>query len=258
MKPKYKKRSFVCVGCGKQVNERRPKNNQKYCSLNCYRKSKRPLRKNGKVVNCDFCGNKTYKSSHFLKKNKNNFCSVDCSNQYQGRNKITFICKICGKYFKWSPSRIKNNNPMYCSMVCRNKDKETLKRNSINANMIQSKKKGLNKIELSGQDILKKFDFIFKEQILIENKFLVDVYIPKYKLIIQWDGDYWHGYNKKLNEVDKRIKKRMLLDISQDAYMKKCGYNVLRYWEHDIKTQPQKIYEDIQTNIKKWENNELL
>ena len=52
MKINYKIRKFKCLGCGKEVELRRAKDNLKYCSLDCYRKSARPQRKTGKEVKC--------------------------------------------------------------------------------------------------------------------------------------------------------------------------------------------------------------
>jgi len=54
------------------------------------------------------------------------------------------------------------------------------------------------------------------------------------KLVIQWDGDYWHN-----------LPKRRQLDESQDKYMKKCGYKVLRFWEHEVKGNSNKVKEVI-------------
>ena len=60
--------------------------------------------------------------------------------------------------------------------------------------------------------------------------------MPKYNLIIEWWGDYWHGHKDKLKNgvPDSRQKKRMALDISQKKYLLKCGYKLLTFWEHDV------------------------
>ena len=103
-------------------------------------------------------------------------------------------------------------NVKFCSIGCRNKDEEWKLNSSINANMVQQNKKGPNKLEIAGRRILetlrKDFDlkFTIKEQKLLCKKFLVDIFIPSKNLIIQWDGDYWHGNTtkfKKLNKIDK-------------------------------------------------------
>lgn len=234
---KYKLRKFKCIGCGKETEARRPQDKAKYCSLVCYRESERPKRKTGKFVACKNCGKEAYKKKYQLE-NKNLFCSTECANKYSGRNKLKFTCKICGERFYWSKSRIKDNNPIYCNWNCRVKDKEHIFKNAIKGNVAQQNKKGLNKLELVGQKILKDIDVDFQEQVLMFNKFLVDVLIPSKNIIIQWDGEYWHTKPK-----------RVLLDKSQDAYLKKCGYKVLRITDREIKNNIRQVYANITRTI---------
>ncbi|MBM4136953.1 MAG: DUF559 domain-containing protein [Nitrospira sp.] len=238
MKINYKIRKFKCLGCGKKIELRRAKDNLKYCSLNCYRKSARPQRKTGKVVRCEMCGKETYKNKGWFEKSKNHFCSKVCANKYQTKDKLKFTCKICGKVFYWSKSRVKTNNPLYCSWICRLKDKEHIIKNAIKGNLIQQNKKGLNRLEIKGRKMLILMGIDFEEQVLIFNKFLVDILIPNKNLIIQWDGEYWH--NKPA---------RKILDKSQDAYLRKCGYNVLRITDKQLKENKDRVYDNIQRAI---------
>lgn len=234
---KYKLRKFKCIGCGKEVEARRPKNKTKYCSLSCYRNGNRNSRKTGKIIKCDFCDKEVYKPLSQLK-SKNHFCSKDCANKYQAKDKIKFICKICGEKFSLSKSKVEQSNPTYCSWECRIKDKEHIFKNAIKGNVAQQNKKGLNKLELAGQKILKEIGVEFQEQVLMFNKFLVDVLIPSKNIIIQWDGEYWHTKPK-----------RVLLDKSQDAYFKKCGYKVLRITDKEIKNNIKEVYANITRTI---------
>jgi len=229
MNNQYKIRQFKCLGCGKIVRLRRAKNKTKYCSLECWRKSKHPQRKTGGIFKCEWCGKEVYKSKSLQREHK--FCSKWCANQWQARNKLTFICKICGKTFKLSKSLAeqKGRNPMYCSIRCREKDPDYM--GHINGNLAQQNKKGLNKLELVGRKILQDLGIKFNEQVLMFNKFLVDVLLKDKRIIIQWDGEYWH--NKP---------KRKRLDISQDAYLRKCGYKVIRITDYQIKNNLQEVY----------------
>ena len=242
MKNQYKLREFKCLGCGKIVKLRRPKNKTKYCSVECYRKSKHPQRKNGKVIKCEWCGKEIYKPKSSIKKHKHHFCSLECANKWQRRNKIKFICKVCGKTFRLSKSVVNQvgRNPTYCSIDCREKDPEYM--GHINGNLAQQNKKGLNKLELAGREILKgiglKKNQDFQEQVLMFNKFLVDVVIPNKKIIIQWDGDYWHSKPKRKN-----------LDKSQDTYFKKSGYEVIRIKESEIKKNKKEVYDYLKRAI---------
>jgi very-short-patch-repair endonuclease len=57
-------------------------------------------------------------------------------------------------------------------------------------------------------------------------------------LVIQWDGIYWHTKPK-----------RKRLDESQDAYLKKCGYRVLRITDLQIKEDINLVYDNIRKAI---------
>lgn len=246
---KYKERTIVCKYCGKQHTARMPKN-RKFCSAECKNKAPKPERKTGLDVHCGHCNTMIYVRAGALK--EKNFCSWKCANDYQSRNKLKFICKTCKKDFFWSKSRIKDHNPTFCSIECRNVDEDWYKNAVIQGNMVQQHKKGLNKIELLGRTILEDIGFEYQEQILIADKFLVDVYLPKYNIVIQWDGEYWHGHPSKLkdNIPDHRQAKRMKLDISQDAYMKKCGFTVIRFWESEIIREVSEKNDNIKRRIR--------
>lgn len=227
---------FKCLGCGNVIIARRPKNGTKYCSLACFRRSKRPNRLTGEIIKCEFCGKSKYKSKTFLTHHLHHFCSLSCSNSYQARNKAIYICKVCKNIFKISKSLAESrpNKPKYCSIFCRNADKKHMTSTAINANLAQQNKNGLNKLELEGRNILNNMGIQFEEQVLMYNKFLVDILIKEKNLIIQWDGIYWHTRQK-----------RMMLDISQDAYLNKCGYKILRITDFDIKHNKNEVCETI-------------
>jgi len=248
MHNRYRIRKFKCLGCGNIVQKKRLNNQTKYCSMECYRISKRPQRKTGAFILCDICNKEIWKFRYLLNNHKNHFCSKECANKYQARNKIKIICKTCKKKFYISKCYVKRKYlRKYCSIKCRNNDPDY--DGHIKANIAQQNKKGLNKIEKIGHEILEELEIQYKEQVLIANKFLVDAFIPSVNIVIQWDGDYWHGYN--INKIDDRIKKRMILDKGQDAYMKKCGYVVLRFWEHELKNNKNKVYNNIKEIINK-------
>lgn len=79
-------------------------------------------------------------------------------------------------------------------------------------------------IEMIVYQELKNRGILFEEQHIINGKFLVDVYIPSLNLVIECDGDYWHS----LDVVQKR-------DKAKNAYLTKCGFNLLRLPEYRIR-----------------------
>lgn len=78
-------------------------------------------------------------------------------------------------------------------------------------------------IEVAVYERLKELGFLFETQKLINDKFVVDAFIPSLNLVIEVDGNYWHSLDK--------IKKK---DRSENAYLKKCGFKVLRLSEDEI------------------------
>lgn len=253
-----------CCNCHKilSINEKiitNKPNKKIYCSNECrseYRKNN-PIIKIKEIGKCEVCSESFYQSDYRIKR----FCSNVCANIFQGRNKVILKCKICGVIFKVSPTNARehpeNNKRFkqrYCSLKCRDADPE--KNFGITGNLAQQNQKGPNKLEIAGKQILKSIQkeikFTIKEQKPIANKFIVDVFIPKFNLIIQWDGDYWHGNIDTLKTAEltsKQIRRRHL-DESQNKYFLKCGYKILRFWESEVKNNPQKVKSDIMNIMK--------
>lgn len=232
----YKVRTITCVSCGVVVTDHMSAK-QKYCSLECYRTNKRPTRLTGEEIACEVCGKLSYISGKRLKTTKNFFCSPEHANEWQGRNKDEYICKTCSNPFRRSPSNKNHTTPTYCSVACRDADPDHVAR-LIGLNADQAKGK-TNKLELAGYAILDGLGIPYRRQELLFGKFCVDAFYPNSKIVIQFDGDYWHGNPLKFPQPDKRQARRMWMDRSQDAYLKKAGCTVLRFWETDVKSNPQ-------------------
>ena len=74
-----------------------------------------------------------------------------------------------------------------------------------------------------------------------------DIVFVSKKIVIFLDGDFWHGYNwKKLGRVPPRkywqekIEKNIERAKKYNKLLKKEGWKVLRFWEHDIKKDVNK------------------
>lgn len=75
-----------------------------------------------------------------------------------------------------------------------------------------------------------------------------DLILPKQRIAIFLDGDFWHGYNfKKLkrrlpkNYWRAKIARNIERDKLTNAILKKSGWKVVRIWEHDVKKNPAKV-----------------
>lgn len=190
-----------------------------YCSNQCMGVGQQK----GKHKNCLFCNKSFYSRPFDARRGFAKFCSIACSNRFQ-RKGIYIDCFQCGKKIYLMPSRIgKRNNGSFCSKACKNRYQKT----GIKLSEEHKRKviEGLAKrliifptsIEKKLYDELQKRGLLFEMQKLINGKFVVDAYIPSLNLIIEADGDYWHS----LDNIRKK-------DSSENAYLKKCGFNLLR------------------------------
>lgn len=84
-----------------------------------------------------------------------------------------------------------------------------------------------------------------------------DIVFVSKKLAIFVDGDFWHGYNfskvkHKLSETYwlPKIKANMLRDRRVNRNLKKLGWHVMRFWEHELKKKPEAVIEEIKRALK--------
>ena len=81
------------------------------------------------------------------------------------------------------------------------------------------------------------------------------VYVSK-RVIVFLDGDFWHGYNwKKLGRVPPKkywqgkIQKNIDRAQKYNRALKKDGWKVLRFWEHEIKQDSQKCIKKVKNAL---------
>ncbi len=84
-------------------------------------------------------------------------------------------------------------------------------------------KKKDTSIEIELEEELKRNNIYYQKQIPLCNVTVADFYLPKYKIAIYADGDYWHN----LPVVKNR-------DAKQKRTLEGNGYHVLRFWGHEI------------------------
>lgn len=98
------------------------------------------------------------------------------------------------------------------------------------------------KIDLSMENILSELGFAYQMYPKIFGN--PDFIIKRKKIAIFCDGDFWHGY--KYEEKKKPAKKfwrnkiegNMKRDRRVAGKLRREGWSVLRFWEHDIEKRP--------------------
>ena len=84
------------------------------------------------------------------------------------------------------------------------------------------------KIELLIEEELKRRSINYQKQTPLCKIALVDFYLPEYRIVIQCDGDYWHSFAKQKEKDEK-----------QEKILTFNGFNVYRFWEHEINESPE-------------------
>ena len=78
-----------------------------------------------------------------------------------------------------------------------------------------------------------------------------DIYFPKYKMAVFIDGCFWHKCPKCFIEPKSnkeywlpKIERNVERDKQNEIKLKKLGVSVVRYWEHDVRKDLDKIIGD--------------
>lgn len=87
------------------------------------------------------------------------------------------------------------------------------------------------KLEIKLFAILDSWRVEYEPFFLVKPRFIVDCKIGN--LIIQADGEYWHGH-PRFEPLTDRQKTQQKRDNAQDKYLATCGYSVERIWEHSL------------------------
>ena len=111
-------------------------------------------------------------------------------------------------------------------------------------------KRSMTKPEQQLRDILDELHVTYTPQFFItENNqtFSYDFYLPEHQLIIEVDGDYWHG-GPGVQEHWYGVETTKATDVQKDMVAQQRGYKVLRLWESQLK-QDKKLIIDILQQI---------
>lgn len=81
-----------------------------------------------------------------------------------------------------------------------------------------------------------------------------DIVMRKFKIVVFVDGAFWHGYNWEIKKTKiksnkeywiKKIERNMERDRENTLKLKELGYNVFRFWDHEIKKSLSKCIKEV-------------
>lgn len=94
--------------------------------------------------------------------------------------------------------------------------------------------------------LLKELKVKFEVQKVVGNK-IFDFYIPHVNMLIEIDGDYWHGNKEKFTVLNGLQEKAIRNDVFKDGLAAGLGFSLERVWENDLKVN----YKIVKARFKK-------
>lgn len=135
------------------------------------------------------------------------------------------------------------------------KKKKLTREEIIKRNIERSKKPhpkyGTSKLEKKfAKDFLEKLGIRYEEQFEAKDiKRFYDFYLPDYQVIIEIDGDFYHGYGKVHEEKNPMQKRNARVDEIKNEWAALHGYPLIRIWEHDINENPEKVLDMLRERL---------
>lgn len=121
IKAKKSRVRFKCKWCGKaffrQAKDVRFRSNHRFCSNEC--RTAWISRNGGKIVKCETCGKKLWKTDYYLRLHEHHFCSPKCMGEAKRGKYYAVRCSHCGLEFEISACRKRYHSRFYCSKGCR-------------------------------------------------------------------------------------------------------------------------------------------
>lgn len=231
---------FACEWCQERFEVCGTKVGGRFCSTACAnlwqqsaeiveerRRATLAMHGTSQVVACVVCGKEERRPKVRVDRAAVAYCSSACR-----RKAVALVCPVCSARFTRPPSDLRKVN--YCSDDCRNAG--VLMRRA--AGEWDGQETGLEK---AGRSILDGIGEPYTTQESINGRFVVDVLFAGRRLVAQWDGDFWHANPAVYPPLFLSVvqKNNVARDRKCNAYLAKCGYVVLRFWETDVHGRPE-------------------
>jgi len=98
-----------------------------------------------------------------------------------------------------------------------------------------------SKIEEKFFNSLKSLYKVVERQVIMNDRWSIDFYVKDIDAFIQFDGVYWHGLDRPLEEIikssslrDKRIVEGYFVDLEQNEWFQKRGLKLLRITDEEF------------------------
>lgn len=193
----YPRRPRTCEYCGKAYYG---KPDRKYCSRDCADKAKHIM------TTCLVCG-----SLFHADKKTRKYCSAKCRGQAKHlAQTVSLVCAGCGKEFRVDRCiyKVRPEKIFYCSIACYRSTRKP------------------NNLEQTFWDILVATGHVFEFQYHAGHGYFIDFAMPKLRLAIETDGDYWHSRPDMISN-----------DRRKNEYLLRRGWRVLRFTETEVNTR---------------------
>jgi len=104
------------------------------------------------------------------------------------------------------------------------------------------------KPELKMKEILNELNIPFEHQYRLKG-YSFDFYISNSNILVEVDGDYWHGNPKKFSKLNERQKEIKQRDFIKNKVAKDSGFVLLRFWEDDILNNAEEVKNELRIVI---------
>lgn len=194
----------------------------KYCSANCRHKDVDDVRI------CKHCSKEFY--GNRATRLNSEYCSLQCRNEHPKAETEIKPCSHCGKDMIIYPHHITNGRGKFCSVECQ----------------MLGGREGTD-IEIIVKQWLDSHNINYEYQHHLDDKYFPDFYFPDFKMVIEVQGDYWHGNPKvykpeDLNDCQVDHIKR---DRRKMGYYKSRGIKCYELWGIDIKDDIESLMRTI-------------
>lgn len=155
-------------------------------------------------------------------KRRKMFCSKDCRQAWElwdseRRGGYWTDCPECGVKYYRKARRVREGKFLYCSRLCAVKN---------------MKKTWIEEVLL---DAMIALGVDYREQEELLDRWIVDAYLPAYKLVIEAQGSYWHGVRRLKDGRQTGAQRRQASDEKKRHALLAAGYNILEIDEEEFR-----------------------